>query len=178
MYGYTMTTANDNASNKGRSPISWTLSGSNDGSAWTVIDKQIDNKTIQDVNHTAYSFTCKASDYYQYFKLVITAIGDSNQALQLSELSLNYASDMCAEKGHVWSEGVCTVCGASHTGHTGGTATCKTCRRRNSAARFFYLPNVKIGQKVGKQRMFDLCDIQGRFCGSIYPLESKTTHST
>jgi hypothetical protein len=89
-----------------------------------VIDQQTNNTTMQDVNYTAYSFTCKASDYYQYFKLVITAIGNSNQALQLSELSLNYTSDMCAEKGHQWSEGVCTVCGASHTDHSGGTATC------------------------------------------------------
>jgi hypothetical protein len=73
-----MTTANDNASNKGRSPISWKLSGSNDKESWTAIDTQTDNKTIQDVNYTAYSFSCNDSDYYQYFKLEITALGDSN----------------------------------------------------------------------------------------------------
>ena len=82
--GYTITTANDNSSNPGRSPYSWQVQGSNDGSNWTTIVTVTNDNTIQNVNYTEYEFSCTTNNYYTYFRFYITAINGGNY-MQYSE---------------------------------------------------------------------------------------------
>lgn len=61
--GYRITTANDNEQYGGRSPLTWSLLGSNTKSesptdgTWTLIDRRENDYTIQDVNYTPFTFT-------------------------------------------------------------------------------------------------------------------------
>lgn len=61
--GYRITTANDNNEYGGRSPLTWSLLGSNTKSqsptdgTWTLIDRHENDYTIQDVNFTPFTFT-------------------------------------------------------------------------------------------------------------------------
>ena len=60
---YTLTTANDTASNSGRNPKTWTLCATNEptssrtDSSWVVIDRRENDTTMQAVNYTPYTFT-------------------------------------------------------------------------------------------------------------------------
>ena len=64
--GYTITTANDNASYTGRSPYTWKIQGSNtnNGSDWVDIASVTNDNVIQNVNYTEYTFSCSTSKYY------------------------------------------------------------------------------------------------------------------
>lgn len=96
--GYTLTTANDNASWNGRNPKSWILSGCNDynesdstSGSWNNIDERTDDYTMQDKNQTAYTFTCDNSKEYQYYRLKITKVqGKGATLLQIGELGFTY----------------------------------------------------------------------------------------
>jgi len=54
--GYQFTTGNDNRSYRGRNPKDWTVEGSNDQQAWTIIDSKTDDKVMQDKNYYPYFF--------------------------------------------------------------------------------------------------------------------------
>ena len=86
MSTYTVTTANDVPN---RDPKSWTLQGSNNGSSWTTLHT-VTNNAWTDRFETQ-TFTISSPNYYQYYKLDITANwSDSN--LQLAEWDLQYDS--------------------------------------------------------------------------------------
>jgi hypothetical protein len=69
---YTLTSANDSPS---RDPKSWTISGSNDGNAWVLLDTRT-NETFSDREKTNnYDFPNTTS--YTYYRLNITANGGS-----------------------------------------------------------------------------------------------------
>ncbi|MCL2814642.1 MAG: hypothetical protein FWD23_08585 [Oscillospiraceae bacterium] len=79
-------TANDNAEYPRRMCDGWTLSGSNDGSAWDVIyTGKADD--YQNENFTYYYVDLPGSAAYQYYKLYSETGGDSN-VIQLSEVVL------------------------------------------------------------------------------------------
>ena len=84
LYGYTIVTANDNATHPGRNPKSWVVEGSNDGSTWTTIASVTGDATMQDVNYTDYDFTCSSTVYYTYIRFYITAKGTGDY-MQYSE---------------------------------------------------------------------------------------------
>ena len=76
---YSLTSGNDAPE---RDPKSWTLSGSNDGEAWTVLDTRED-QTFSDRNQTK-EFLVDNESAYRYYRLNITSIM-SGGAMQLSE---------------------------------------------------------------------------------------------
>lgn len=82
--GYKITTANDNKSNTGRNPKSWTIEGSNDNTNWTTLVTVNNDGTLKDKNYTEYSFNCTTEGYYSYFRFTVSAIG-SNNYMQYSE---------------------------------------------------------------------------------------------
>jgi len=76
---YTLTSANDAPE---RDPKSWTLSGSNDGAAWTDLDTQT-NQTFASRGLTK-NYAFDNTKTYTYYKLSITANGGS-ALFQLAE---------------------------------------------------------------------------------------------
>lgn len=70
MTKYELVSGNDHTTHPGRDPKAWTLSASNDGETWTVID-EITNNAF-DANTTAYEFALDTTTAYKYFKMEIT----------------------------------------------------------------------------------------------------------
>jgi len=85
--GYEIVTANDNASNPGRNPGSWILSGSTDGTNWTVIDTVENDTVLQDVDFTPFTFDADAAGEYSYFKFEATSIVGGG-VMQISGINL------------------------------------------------------------------------------------------
>ena len=86
--GYTLFTANDNATAHGRNPNSWVLKANLDGGDnWTTIDSVSNDATMQDVNYTAYDFEMDIPGTYRYFRFEVSEV-DSGDILQLGELQL------------------------------------------------------------------------------------------
>ena len=96
--GYTITTGEDNASFKGRNPLSWKLYGNNTGedSNWTLIQEVSNDEKLEDKNYASYDFKCEGSTYYKYFKWEITAIHKGN-FLQVGEFELKLKTT-CSHK--------------------------------------------------------------------------------
>lgn len=81
--GIIFATANDNADYNGRNPETWTLSGSTDGSAWTVIATGSE-ADFAEVNFTYFPIAFGASSAaYSQFKLEIS--GATSGCMQVSE---------------------------------------------------------------------------------------------
>ena len=74
LIGYTLITANDNSTYKGRNPENWLIEGSNDYENWTVIEHVVGDQVLQDVNFTPFDFTCPASEKFEYFRLTIEKV--------------------------------------------------------------------------------------------------------
>ena len=96
--GYTITTGDDNASMKGRNPLSWKLYGNNtsEDSNWTLIQEVSNDEKLEDKNYASYDFKCEGSTYYKYFKWEITAI-HSGKTLQVGEFELKLKTT-CSHK--------------------------------------------------------------------------------
>ncbi|MBQ4353792.1 MAG: hypothetical protein IJC71_02750 [Clostridia bacterium] len=86
--GYQLVTGDDTASNPGRNPIDWTLSGSTDGENWVVIDQKTGDNTLTKDNLLAFDFWLEAkAPAYTYFKFECPTAADGN-LMQLSGLHL------------------------------------------------------------------------------------------
>ena len=96
--GYTITTGDDNASMKGRNPLSWKLYGNNEGKDgnWKLIQEISNDEKLEDKNYASYDFKCEGSTYYKYFKWEITAIHSGN-TLQVGEFELKLKTT-CSHK--------------------------------------------------------------------------------
>ena len=96
--GYTITTGDDNASMKGRNPLSWKLYGNNEGTDgnWKLIQEISNDEKLEDKNYASYDFKCEGSTYYKYFKWEITAI-HSGKTLQVGEFELKLKTT-CSHK--------------------------------------------------------------------------------
>ena len=96
--GYTITTGDDNASMKGRNPLSWKLYGNNEGKNgnWKLIQEISNDEKLEDKNYASYDFKCEGSTYYKYFKWEITAI-HSGKTLQVGEFELKLKTT-CSHK--------------------------------------------------------------------------------
>ena len=96
--GYTITTGEDNASFKGRNPLSWKLYGNNTGedSNWTLIQEVSNDEKLEDKNYASYDFKCEGSTYYKYFKWEISAIHKGN-FLEVCEFELKLKTT-CSHK--------------------------------------------------------------------------------
>ena len=96
--GYTITTGDDNASMKGRNPLSWKLYGNNEGKDgnWKLIQEISNDEKLEDKNYASYDFKCEGSTYYKYFKWEITAI-HSGKILQVGEFELKLKTT-CSHK--------------------------------------------------------------------------------
>ncbi|MBR5427418.1 MAG: discoidin domain-containing protein [Clostridia bacterium] len=90
--GYTITTANDNASNPGRNPKSWDILGSNDNANWDLVERVVNDTKLQNVNYTPYNFSIShVKQAYRYYKFLLTAASDAG-TMQMSELKYNIVS--------------------------------------------------------------------------------------
>ena len=90
LYGYTITTADDNANNAGRNPKDWIIYGSNDQKTWTKLVSVSNDDKLEDVNYTAYEYTnVGIATQYEYYKWEITANKGNNDAFQVSEFSIS-----------------------------------------------------------------------------------------
>lgn len=85
--GYTLTSANDVP---GRDPRSWTLSGSNDGTNFTVIDSR-GGEAFSDRGQER-SFSLSSTVMYTYYRLSITETLTNNLPCQLAEITLQNAN--------------------------------------------------------------------------------------
>ena len=96
--GYTITTGDNNASMKGRNPLSWKLYGNNEGKDgnWKLIQEISNDEKLEDKNYASYDFKCEGSTYYKYFKWEITAI-HSGKTLQVGEFELKLKTT-CSHK--------------------------------------------------------------------------------
>ena len=97
--GYTITTANDNASNHGRNPKDWKISGSNDGVNWTELVSVSNDSKLQDENCTSYEYTLATAitTQYKYYKWEITD-NQGADIFQVSEFSITVVQ--CTETEH------------------------------------------------------------------------------
>ncbi len=96
--GYTICTANDNATYKGRNPYAWKLYGCNSSSTpsrnysgWKCISTVTKGSSLKDVNYTTYSYVLKNTPAkYQYYKLEISKTAGA-KIMQMAEFTLNYS---------------------------------------------------------------------------------------
>ncbi|MCI7168321.1 MAG: discoidin domain-containing protein, partial [Bacteroidales bacterium] len=97
--GYTITTANDNASNRNRNPKDWKIYGSNDKSNWTELVSVSNDSKLQDENSTSYKYTLATgiATKYEYYKWEITA-NQGAGVFQVSEFSITVSQ--CTETEH------------------------------------------------------------------------------
>ena len=121
--GYSITTGNDNAENKGRNPKNWKLYGCNDytGSGtgtWEKIHSVTNDTVLQDENNTTYNFVFdKTETTYQFYKLEITETKGAD-VMQMSEFALtscdhNWGDSIvkaptCTSSGY--TKKVCSIC--------------------------------------------------------------------
>ncbi len=152
--GYKIATANDTATNTGRNPKAWTLSGAMsydtvDTTTWTEIDSVSDG-AMPTANQTykTYTLDAETTSYYQYFKFNISSTVSAS-IMQISELALLYnESSLCT---HDWvntdqtipptcTDGgynvqTCSICGGTRnaangvpaTGHSYTNGICSNC---------------------------------------------------
>ena len=97
--GYTITTANDNASNTGRNPKDWKIYGRNDVGGWTELVSVSNDTKLQDENYTSYEYTLSPAidTQYKYYMWEITA-NKGDALLQVSEFSITVIQ--CTETEH------------------------------------------------------------------------------
>ena len=126
--GYTITTGDDNASWRGRNPLSWKLYGNNEGKdgTWELIKEVENDATLKDENYTSYDFPCEGSTSYQYFKWEISAI-HSGSTLQVGEfeLKLNTCTHLKADGSSAFGEAKSVEATCTEHGYT--THECSIC---------------------------------------------------
>lgn len=92
---YSITTGNDS---QPRDPKSWTISASNDGESYSIID------TVSDFDlagrKQTKQFELDVPGSYKFFKLNITSLYGTNQALQMSELKIIFDESTLPQDNH------------------------------------------------------------------------------
>ena len=96
---YTITTANDNASKRGRNPKDWKIYGRNDVGGWTELVSVSNDTKLQDENSTSYEYTLATAidTQYKYYMWEITA-NKGGALLRVSEFSITVCQ--CTETEH------------------------------------------------------------------------------
>lgn len=89
LYSYSLTTANDNATYKGRNPKLWILYGSKDGYNWEKIDV-VNESGMEDENYKTYNYAVDKTGSYKYYKMDVKA--SYGNSIQLSEIALRGAT--------------------------------------------------------------------------------------
>ena len=85
--GYSIVTANDNASYHDRNPKSWEILGSNDLSSWDLVSNIVDDSTMLDVNYTPFYFDVSGlTQSYRYYKFHLISTHNPGGFFQISEL--------------------------------------------------------------------------------------------
>lgn len=85
---YSLVNANDNESYVDRTPMAWTLEGSNDSSSWTIVDT-VDlaaegvEQAAEATNYLERNFVLDNAAEYSYYRLTITS---SHGTLQMAEV--------------------------------------------------------------------------------------------
>lgn len=120
MSGYTIITANDNASYTGRNPKDWKIEGSNDKMNWETIVTVTDDQVLQDVNFTPFDFTVDGvTTPYQYFKFTVTRVAGGG--------FMQYSEFHPAGEVHEHSWAVTGGTPATCVKHATVDYTCSTC---------------------------------------------------
>lgn len=120
MNGYTIITANDNASYKGRNPQNWKIEGSNDNRTWTNIVTVENDNVLQDVNFTPFDFAVEGQvAAYKYFRFTVTRVVGGG-FMQYSEFNVHGTAHE-----HAWDAGVAVA--ATCVSKPSTLYTCATC---------------------------------------------------
>lgn len=85
---YGLVTGNDTQDYPDRNPVNWVLSGSNDKQNWTVMDKQLNDRTLRDENEQEYRFKPAKKGQFRYYKFEFTKMAGGTR-IQLSEINLH-----------------------------------------------------------------------------------------
>ena len=85
---YGLVTGNDTQDYPDRNPVTWVLSGSDDKQNWTVMDKQLNDRTLRDENEQEYRFKPARKGQFRYYKFEFTAMAGGTR-IQLSEINLH-----------------------------------------------------------------------------------------
>ena len=85
---YGLVTGNDTQDYPDRNPVNWVLSGSNDKQNWTVMDKQLNDRTLRDENEQEYRFKPSRKGQFRYYKFEFTKMAGGTR-IQLSEINLH-----------------------------------------------------------------------------------------
>lgn len=97
---YAITSGNDVP---GRDPKNWTLSGSNNGTAWIVLDTR-SNETWNSLRNSTKTYQFGNNTSYLYYKWDITA-NNGESYIQVSEFTFSFKSDINIAQigtGYVW----------------------------------------------------------------------------
>ena len=133
--GYTITTANDNASNTGRNPKDWKIYGRNDVGGWTELVSVSNDTKLQDENSTSYEYTLSPAidTQYKYYMWEITA-NKGDALLQVSEFSITVIQ--CTETEHegTWLQKKQRAATCMEVGYTQDFYQCDRCGRCYSDA--------------------------------------------
>ena len=85
---YGLVTGNDTQDYPDRNPVTWVLSGSDDRQNWTVMDKQLNDRTLRDENEQEYRFKPSRKGKFRYYKFEFTAMAGGTR-IQLSEINFH-----------------------------------------------------------------------------------------
>lgn len=85
---YGFVTGNDTQDYPDRNPVNWVLSGSDDKQNWTVMDKQLNDRTLRDENEQEYRFKPSRKGQFRYYKFEFTKMAGGTR-IQLSEINLH-----------------------------------------------------------------------------------------
>jgi O-glycosyl hydrolase len=97
---YAITSGNDVP---GRDPKNWTLSGSNNGTTWTVLDTRT-NETWNSIRNSTKTYQFGNSTSYLYYKWDITS-NNGEAYIQVSEFAFGFKTDINIAQfgtGNVW----------------------------------------------------------------------------
>ena len=140
---YTITTANDNASKRGRNPKDWKIYGRNDVGGWTELVSVSNDTKLQDENCTSYEYTLSPAidTQYKYYMWEITANKGAGD-LQVSEFSITVIQ--CTETEHegtlLLKEKRAATC--MEVGYTQNFYQCDRCGRCYSDAKGTHAINL------------------------------------
>lgn len=85
---YGFVTGNDTQDYPDRNPVTWVLSGSNDKQSWTVLDKQMNDRTLRDENEQEYRFKPAKKGQFRYYMFEFKKMAGGTR-IQLSEINLH-----------------------------------------------------------------------------------------
>lgn len=84
---YGLVTGDDTNMYPERNPVTWSISGSNDQQAWTLLDDRKNDRSLPAEGQQEYRFKPQASGQFRYYRFEFLRMAEGTR-LQLSEIKL------------------------------------------------------------------------------------------